>query len=132
MTLELNEIFGQALPSREVEKATESAERAYLSKDKEYNYKNTTLIELLDISEEEQTQLKTIISTEEKYKRNNDRRKAERRTKQGLTKREQEKQEKIKKVKELKEQGFKQREIAEKLGISIPMVKKYYAEIKKV
>lgn len=126
MTLELNQMFRQALPSREVEKATESAEKAYLSKDKEYNYKNTTLIELLDISQEEQEQLKTIIGIKEKNKRNRDNRnkykretgKAKRRNSEGLTKREHEKQEKIKKVKELKEKGLNNSQIAKKLGIT--------------
>ncbi len=54
MTLELNEMFRQPLNSQTVESATKSAEKAYSNEDKEYKYKNTTLIELLEISEEEQ------------------------------------------------------------------------------
>ena len=132
MTLELNEMFRQALRSKEVERATQSAERAYLSKDKEYKYKNCTLIELLDISEEEQEQLKTIIGIKEKYKRKNNIRNANRRNEEGLTKREQEKRDTINNVRELKERGFKQKEIAEKLGLSKGRVSQIIKEIKKV
>ena len=45
-----------------------SAERVFLSKDKEYKYKNETLIELLNISAIEQLEMTTIISKDE-YKR---------------------------------------------------------------
>lgn len=66
--LELNNMFTQPLKENEVIKATRSAEKCYLDKIKEYKYKNDTLIELLEISEEEQTYMTTIISKAE-YKR---------------------------------------------------------------
>lgn len=66
--LELNNMFTQPLKENEVIKATRSAEKCYLDKVKEYKYKNDTLIELLDISEEEQSYMTTIISKAE-YKR---------------------------------------------------------------
>lgn len=66
--LELNNTFRQPLMEREVIRATTSAERCYLDKNKEYRYKNETLIELLEINEEEQTYMTIIISKEE-YKR---------------------------------------------------------------
>lgn len=81
-----------------------------------YWYKNETLIERLCITKLEQKHMKTIIGTDEKYKRNNERRTP--RNENGLTKREQQKQDLINKVKELKKIGLKQIEIAEKLGIS--------------
>ena len=81
-----------------------------------YWYKNETLIERLYITKLEQKHMKTIIGTDEKYKRNNERRTP--RNENGLTKREQQKQDLINKVKELKKIGLKQIEIAEKLGIS--------------
>lgn len=90
-----------------------------------YWYKNETLIDTLKITPEEEKQMKTIIGTEEKYKRNNERRNKARRNEEGLTKREQFKQNKVQVVKELKKQGFKQKEIAEKLGISKGTVSKY-------
>ena len=67
-TLGLNMMFRYPLKENEVIRATRSAERVYQKKDKQYKYKNESLIELLDISEEEQLHLKTIISKEE-YKR---------------------------------------------------------------
>ena len=61
-------MFRQALSEREVIRATRSAERCYLDKNKQYKYKNETLIELLEITEEEQKYMTIIISKEE-YKR---------------------------------------------------------------
>ena len=66
--LELNSMFRKALSEREVIRATRSAERCYLDKNKQYKYKNETLIELLEITEEEQRNMTIIISKEE-YKR---------------------------------------------------------------
>ena len=66
--LELNSMFRQALSEREVIRATRSAEICYLDKNKQYKYKNETLIELLEITEEEQRDMTIIISKEE-YKR---------------------------------------------------------------
>ncbi|MEG0198955.1 MAG: hypothetical protein RR676_17710, partial [Acinetobacter sp.] len=66
--LELNRQFIQPLSEKEATRATKSAETCYLSKKKQYKYKNDTLIELLDISEEEQRHMSTIISKSE-YKR---------------------------------------------------------------
>ncbi|SHH42341.1 winged helix-turn-helix transcriptional regulator [Tepidibacter thalassicus] len=63
-------------------------------------------------------------------KRKEERKKA-RRNEQGLTKREQKKKEKINIIKKLIEENpkIKQREIAEKLGISQQMVSKYKKEL---
>lgn len=61
-------LFIYPLTEKEVIRATKSAEKVYQDKNKDYKYKNDTLIELLDISEEEQQHLKTIISKWE-YKR---------------------------------------------------------------
>lgn len=88
-----------------------------------YWYKNETLIERLDITKEEQRELKTIIGKEEKYRRNNLRRTP--RNEDGLTPREQQKKDLINKIKNLKLQGLKQKDIAEKLGISKGTVSKY-------
>ncbi|MCJ8341707.1 MAG: hypothetical protein MJH09_02485 [Cetobacterium sp.] len=66
--IELNNRFRQPLRENEAIRATRSAERCYLDKNKQYKYKNDTLIELLEITEEEQKYMTIIISKEE-YKR---------------------------------------------------------------
>ncbi|MGU8435352.1 DNA-binding response regulator [Clostridium perfringens] len=66
--IELNNSFIQPLKESEVIRATRSAERCYLDKNKQYKYKNETLIDLLEITEEEQKHMIIIISKEE-YKR---------------------------------------------------------------
>ena len=60
-------------------------------RDKEgYWYKNETLIDKLGITKKEQKHMKTIIGLDEKYDRNNERRRAKRRNEEGLTKKQQE------------------------------------------
>ncbi|RRG74227.1 DNA-binding response regulator, partial [Clostridioides difficile] len=115
-TLELNKQFVKPLRYNEVVKHTKSAETAY--KGKKYKFKNSTLIDLLEITEEEQKYLKTIIGKKEANEREKEAKKLARRNENGLTSREQEKQDKIKLVKELYEKGYKQVEISEKLQLT--------------
>ena len=89
-----------------------------------YWYKNETLIERLCITKSEQKHMKTIIGTDEKYKRNNERRTP--RNENGLTQREQQKEDLINRVKELKLQGLRQKEVAEKLNKSLRTIKGYW------
>lgn len=99
-------------------------------RDKEgYWYKNETLIERLDITEEEQSKLKTIIGTRIKYDRKNKKRNISRRNEEGLTPREQQKKERIKQIVELREQGLKQIEIAKKIGVSRQAISKLLKEL---
>lgn len=83
-----------------------------------YWYTNDRLIEMLDITELEQMELKTIIGTKEKYRRNNEVRRSARRNENGLTSREQSKANNIKLVNELAEQGLSQLEISKELNIT--------------
>ena len=110
--MNLNDKFIDPLPEKSVKSYVQSSVRAYYEhledKTKGYNYKNDTLIELYNITPEEQKQLKTIISQREKYDRKNKRRRQNRRNKAGLTPRQAKKQETINKVKALHEQGLKQ------------------------
>ncbi|HBF8537293.1 winged helix-turn-helix domain-containing protein [Clostridioides difficile] len=121
-TLELNKCFVKPLSDNEVVKHTKSAETAY--KVKKYKFKNSTLIDLLGITEEEQKHLKSIIGTNEKYRRKNIKRNENRRNENGLTNREQEKQYRISKILELKNKGLNQSEIARDIGISRQAVSK--------
>lgn len=121
--LELNNMFKEPLARKEVERDTKSAERYYI--EKKYKYTNKRLIELLDITENEQKCLKSIIGKKEKYRRNNERRRDNRRNENGETKRDRKKIEKIYAIKELSKKGYKQKDIAKELNISKGTVSKY-------
>ncbi|RXI57055.1 response regulator transcription factor [Clostridium tetani] len=141
-TLDFNKQFKEPLSIGEVEKATKSATKAYKQWLKDcptgtysrggYNYKNKTLIKLLNITEEEMKVLETIISNKEIKRRTNIRTnkynkakfKKMRRNELGLTKRQQEKENKIREVKELYNKGLTQKEIANKLDITDRYVRK--------
>ena len=71
-TLELNSMFKQPLAEKEVTRATKSAETVFKKENKDYKYKNETLINLLEISDEEQREMITIISKDEYKRRNNE------------------------------------------------------------
>lgn len=83
-----------------------------------YWYTNKRLIEMLNITGQEQEHLKTIIGTDEKYRRKNLKRRQERRNEEGLTSREQQKRDTVSKVKELNKKGLNQVEISKELGIT--------------
>ena len=122
--LELNSRFIQPLREREAIKATRSAESS------KYNYKNGTIIELLEITQEEQQYMQTIISKRVKYDRSNKKEKLKRRNDEGLTQREQAKIDNFNQVKELYEQGLKQVKIVEMTGLSKEYVSKTIKRIK--
>lgn len=103
--------YEQGLRSGEVKRVSKGM------RDKEgYWYTNQTLIERLEITIVEQRVLKTIIGTEEKYRRNNNRRTP--RNKNGLTKKQQELYDLRIQALELREKGLSIRKVAEKLGKS--------------
>ena len=93
-----------------------------------YWYKNETIIEMLDITIEEQRLLKTIISTQVKYERrrvkDNETKKANRRNKAGLTAKQQELSDLRIKVLELRAQGLSLRAVAKELNISLGKVQR--------
>ena len=153
--LEFNKMFSEPLSESEVIYATKRAEIAseiWESKLKEYwdlekkpsvasffkdtgcyIYSNKTLIELLKVTQEEMASpLLTIINTKEKNRRNKEYRnawnKSKRRNENGLTSREQAKFDKIIAIIELLDEGYKQSEIANKLGIGKGTVSKYIKE----
>ncbi len=63
--------------------------------------------------------------TNEKYRRNNERRRKERRNSNGLTQREQRKVDTMKAITELREQGLTLQETADRLNMTIDGVKYY-------
>lgn len=143
--IELNNSFNEPLKKAEVraimrcipkaiqkfinyEQGVRSGENRRATKgmnDKEgYWYKNETLIDSLDISSDEQTQLKTIIGVEEKYRRNNKKRYDNRRNENGLTPKQQQLKDLSNKVIELKGKGLNNSEIAENLNIDRAKVRR--------
>lgn len=131
--LELNSIFRQPLRESEVIRATRSAERCYLDKNKQYKYKNDTLIELLEINEEEQTYMTVIISKEE-YKRRDrvyqkKKYQEQLKAKRKLTKKEEIRQRRAKII-DLLAKGLKRKTICSTLDISIKTYKRDIQVIK--
>lgn len=139
-TMLFNNKFLRPLTEREIINATKSAEKGWENWldniDNEgnlknrinktgYNYRNKTLINLLAITAEEQKQLTTIISTAEKYRRNNIKRYKQRRNENGLTQKQVERQELISKAKKMYVNGNTQTEIAREIGISQASVSLY-------
>lgn len=134
-TLETNESFTRPLSRQEVITATRSAEKAFYAKSNPeanriaqakgypgagYNVSNAKLIDWLDITEEEQSKLDTIIGKAEKYRRSNSRRSDARRTAGKQTRDEylsDAKKRRSEAVK-LKSEGMTQKAIAEVLGVS--------------
>ena len=121
--LELNREFVYPLSETEVIRATRSAEKVYLSKDKDYKYKNETLIELLAITELEETYMTTIISDKEFKRRKNIRNKKayeEKLRADGKVSEKDKIAERRAKIKDLLAEGLKQKDICSQLDISKP------------
>lgn len=113
-------MFILPLKENEVIRATKSAEKCYLNKYKEYRYKNETLIELLEITEEEES-MTTIISKKEYKRRKNLRNKKAYQEKLKLDGRKSKKEvvrERREKIKDLLAEGLSQKEIYSLLKIS--------------
>lgn len=119
--LELNGMFAYPLKENEVIRATMSAEKCYLDKNKEYKYKNETLIDLLEITEYEETQMSTIISKSE-YKRRDrvyQKNKYQRKLKsEGKISEKEKLSQRRAKIKDLLAEGLKQKDICSQLNIS--------------
>ena len=117
--LELNKEFIQPLSEKELIRATNSAEKVFKSKDKQYKYKNETLIELLEISEYEQIYMKIIIGKEEYKRRHRVREKnryLEKLKLDGKMTKKEELNVLREKIKALREEGLKNKEISSKLN----------------
>lgn len=120
VTKEFNKSFKKPYSIKELTSVCRSINRVikHFQEDesKGYKFTNKYIIEALDITEQEQKKLLTIISTGEKYRRNNERRTP--RNEEGLTPKQAELKELKIKVLELKEQGLSNRAIAKELNCS--------------
>ncbi|OOB74925.1 hypothetical protein AXF41_14555 [Clostridium haemolyticum] len=83
--------------------------------------------ELITIISEKEVKRRTNIRTNE---HNKEKFKKLRRNENGLTKKQQEKIDRLESVQDLKDKGYKQKEIAIKLEISIRTVKDCYKELR--
>ncbi len=114
-------MFIYPLKEKEVIRATRSAEKCYLDNNKEYRYKNDTLIELLEITEDEEIQMSTIISKTEYKRRNNEYNKKKYKEKlkvEGKLSKKEEVKVRREKIKDLLAEGLSQKEIYNLLKIS--------------
>ena len=97
-------------------------------------FKNSTLVKRLNITKEEQKYMKTLIDTREKYDRNNERRRNERRGEDNLTSKERQALEnskaKLKIYQPYLNQGFGAKRIAKELNMSLNTVKYDLKKIK--
>lgn len=132
-TLNLNDLFSEPLTVKEVKSYVKSSVRAYHEHKKDrtkgYNFKNETLIDKLAITSQEMGQLKTIITKEEKYERNNKRRTP--RNEEGLTSRQADKAYMLERVQQLIDRGYRQKQIAEMLEVSKGRVSQIVKELNK-
>lgn len=128
ITKEFNKSFREPYKIRELISVCRSVNRTvkHFQEDesKGYKFTNKYIIEALDISEQEQRKLLTIISTDEKYRRKNLKRNAARRNEEGLTPKQAELKELKVKVLELKGQGLSLRNIAKELNITLGKVQR--------
>lgn len=119
--LELNSMFIYPLKENEVIRATRSAEKCYLDKNKEYKYKNDTLIELLEITEAEEIEMTTIISNREYKRRHREREKnryLDKLKANGKIKEKERISQRRTKIKDLLAEGLEQKDICLRLNIS--------------
>lgn len=127
-TKAFNKGIKEPYPVKELTSVCRSVNRTvkYFREDnsKGYKFTNKYIIDMLELTLEEQQQLKTIISTDEKYRRKNKKRNEARRNEEGLTPKQQEMKELNSKVVELKEQGLSLRKIAAELNITLGKVQR--------
>lgn len=132
---ELNDEFTEPLSDKELRSIVRTCKRAYDDhlKDykKGYNYKHETIIELLEITLDEQQHMATLISPYLKNERQKATRKAQRRNDEGLTKRQADKAYMLERVQQLIEAGYKQKQIAEILEVSKGRVSQIVKELNK-
>lgn len=156
-TMTFNLQFTNPLTPQEVERATRSAEKAWKARNNEeanriaiekgypgagYNLKNSKIIDWLDITEDEQTHLKTIIGAPEKRRRKRDRDKIyqeKKRRERGdmtreeyLNKQQSQTNDKLQalKVAIMQYPNYSTRKLAQHLGVSQSYIRKLISKLK--
>lgn len=123
---QINNLFKEPMEERDLQSLFNQVQRDDLF----YFYKNDTIIRLLEIEGEEMKKLKTIISREEKNRRDAYQKRQSRRNEQGLTERQQTKLDNMKAVASMLDKGYKQKQIGEELGLSKGRISQLVKEIK--
>lgn len=131
MTHIFNEGFRYPIDEDKLEKHTKSAETAY-NKGVRYRYKTVTLINELDITQDEMVYLKTIVDDFTRLRRRNAKRRRTYggRDYTGLTKKQREMAEARKLVAKYDAMGMTQSAIADKTGFSQSKVARLRAELR--
>lgn len=132
--LELNSQFINPLPVNEAINATGSADKVYRRKDKQYKYKNETLIDLLGITDEEETHMTTIISNREYKRRRSVRDKKRYKDKlkvEGKIIKKEELGQIRSKIKSLREEGFKNKDISKALSLPTKTLERHITYMQK-
>lgn len=122
VTKEFNKSFKEPYKAKELVAVCRSVNRTvkHFQEDnsKGYKFTNEYIINALDLEEQEQKKLLTIIPTRVKYDRKNKKRNEARRNEEGLTPKQAELKELKIKVLELKDKGLSNRAIAKELNCS--------------
>lgn len=133
VTKEFNKSFKEPYKAKELISVCRSVNRTvkHFQEDnnKGYKFTNKYIINALDLEEQEQRELVTIISTGEKYRRNNERRTP--RNKEGLTTKQAKIQELRRNIADLKRDNFTNSIIAKQLNIPIKTLERHITSMRK-
>lgn len=117
------------LSDSEVDRSIQSAYQSYIEKQKDYKFgykfTNGNIISLLEITDKEVSELKTILTKKEKRERFKKAQKAKRRNEAGLTSRQQKVVETQDKILELYAQNVSVASMAEQLNLSKRQIYRY-------
>ena len=133
VTKEFNKSFREPYKAKELISVCSSVNRTvkHFQEDinKGYKFTNKYIINALDLEEQEQRKLLTIISTGEKYRRKNEKRTP--RNEEGLTPKQAELKELKEKIIYMKKNEIKNKDISEQLNIPVKTLERYITKFKK-
>ena len=133
VTKEFNKSFKEPYKAKELISVCRSVNRTvkHFQEDnnKGYKFTNKYIINALDLEEQEQRKLLTIISTCEKYRRKNEKRTP--RNKEGLTPKQAKIQELKRNIADLKRENFTNTIIAKQLNIPIKTLERHITNMRK-